>query len=145
MTETIFPRAGEPSPEAKSIIAGMTTPDAPVTDESAKAKAAVEPDEYAAGFEYVRLPNGTVVAVPKGDVQEVPETATQAMPKAALVEVVDPHFYVWLANGDVIRVKQSDLPAPAGNSAQFGHWQIDDKVFLVVNVVPVEDIVKGAQ
>lgn len=104
----------------------------------------VDPN-YAAGFEYVRLPNGTVVAVPKGNIQEVPATATQDAPPAVLVEVVDPHFYVWLANGDVIRVKQSDLPAPAGTNAQFGHWQIEGKVFLIVNVVPVEDNVKGAQ
>jgi hypothetical protein len=137
MTDTAFPVAWPPpSPEAKALVAetfeGVTPPDD-------------SQDDYAAGFEYVRLPNGTVVAVPKGDVQEVPETATQAMPKAATIEVVDPHFYVWLANGEVIRVKQSDLPAPAGTNAQFGHWQIDGKVFLVVNVVPVEDNVKGVQ
>jgi hypothetical protein len=100
-------------------------------------------EAYAAGFEYVRLPNGSIHAVRKADIQEVPETATQPVPKTAMAEVVDPHFYVWLADGNVIRVKQSDLPVPAGTNAQYGHWQIDDKVFLIVNVVPVEDIAKG--
>lgn len=92
-------------------------------------------------FEYVRI-DGVVRAIPKASVQEQPETATQPALKAAMVEVIDPHFYVWLADGKVIRVKQSDLPAPAGSNAQYGHWQIDNKVFLIVNVVPVEDIVK---
>lgn len=97
-------------------------------------------------FDFVRLPDGQIIAVPKGDVHEAPATMTQNVPATALVEVVDPHNYVWLANGDVIRVKESDLPAPAGTNAPFGYWQLDDKVFLVVNVVPVEHIVaKGVQ
>lgn len=96
------------------------------------------PDDY----EYVRI-GGKLRAVRKADIQDEPETATQAVPKTAMVEVVDPHFYVWLANGTVIRVKQSDLPAPAGTNAPFGHWQQEDSVFQIVNVVPVEDKVKG--
>jgi len=99
-------------------------------------------DFNADDFEYVRI-NGVVRAIPKSSVADEPETATQNVPKAAMAEVVDPHFYVWLANGEVIRVKQSDLPAPAGTNAAYGHWQIDDKVFQIVNVYPVEDIVKG--
>jgi len=93
-------------------------------------------------FVYVNV-GGKVRAIPKASVEDEPETATQNIPKAAMVEVVDPHFYAWLANGEVIRVKQSDLPAAAGASAPFGHWQVDNKVFQIVNVYPVEDIVKG--
>ena len=95
-------------------------------------------------YTYVRLPNGSIRAVPKADIEDVPETATQTVPKAAMVEVEDPHFYAWLANGDVIRVKQSDLPPAAGADAQYGFWQIDDKVFQIVNVFPVESKVKGS-
>lgn len=93
-------------------------------------------------YEYVRV-GGKVRAVLKSSIVDEPETATQAVPKAAMVEVVDPHFYVHLADGKVIRVKQSDLPASAGTNAGYGHWQIDDKVFVIIGVYPVEDIVKG--
>lgn len=116
-------------------------PPPPATSTVAESFTGPSVDDY----EFVRLPNGVIHPVLKSSIQEVPETATQAIPKTALVEVVDPHFYVWLANGDVIRVKQSDLPATAGTNAQFGHWQIENKVFQIVNVVPVEDIVKGDQ
>jgi len=103
-----------------------------------------EDDFNADDFEYVRI-NGVVRAIPKASVADEPETATQAVPKSATVEVVDPHFYVWLADGNVIRVKQSDLPTTAGTNAAFGHWQIENKVFQIVIVVPVEDLVKGDQ
>jgi hypothetical protein len=105
---------------------------------------ALDDDFNADDFEYVRI-NGVVRAIPKASVADEPETATQAVPKSATVEVVDPHFYVWLADGNVIRVKQSDLPATAGTNAAFGHWQIENKVFQIVIVVPVEDLVKGDQ
>lgn len=111
-------------------------PPAPVQDPL------VADDFNADDYEYVRI-GGVVRAIPKSSVSDEPETATQAVPKAAMVEVVDPHFYVWLADGNVIRVKQSDLPATAGTNAANGHWQIDDKVYLIVAVYPVEDIVKG--
>jgi len=99
-------------------------------------------DFNADDYEYVRI-GGVVRAIPKKSVADEPETVTQAIPKSAMTEVVDPHFYVWLADGNVIRVKQSDLPTPAGTNAAYGHWQIENKVFQIVNVVPVEDLVKG--
>jgi len=106
---------------------------------------AADPEEFNSGdYEYVRI-GGQVRAIPKALVSDEPETATQSMPKTETAPVVDPHFYVWLANGEVIRVKESDLPGSAGAGAHFGHWRIDDKVFLIVNVVPVENIVKGDQ
>jgi len=102
-----------------------------------------EPTPPTDDYDFVRLPGGKVVAVPKSAIHDEPETTTQAIPKTAMAAVVDPHFYVWLADGKVVRVKQSDLPTPAGTNAAFGHWQIDDKVYQIVNIVPVEDIVKG--
>lgn len=93
-------------------------------------------------FEFVRLPDGSIRAVPKADIREVPETATQDAPATVMVPVEDPHFYVWLANGDVIRVKESDLPGSAGTNAAHGHWQKDGNVYLIVAVYPVEDKVK---
>jgi len=96
------------------------------------------PDDY----EYVRI-GGKVRAIPKNVVQDEPETATQNIPATQMVAVKDPHFYVHLADGNVIRVKESDLPAAAGTNAAFGHWQIDAKVFQIIGVYPVEDIVKG--
>lgn len=117
----------------------------PLNEPGARPVVGTGEDEFNADdFEYVRV-GGVVRAIPKTAVHDEPETATQAIPKAAMVEVVDPHFYVWLADGNVIRVKQSDLPAPAGTNALNGHWQIDNKVFLIVGIYPVEDIVKGDQ
>jgi hypothetical protein len=102
-----------------------------------------EADDFNADdYEYVRI-GGKVRAIRKASVSDEPETATQNIPKSAMAEIVDPHFYVWLADGNVIRVKQSDLPVAAGTNASYGHWQIEDKVFQIVNVYPVEDIVKG--
>lgn len=99
-------------------------------------------DFNADDYEYVRV-GGVVRAIPKSSVQDEPETATQSVPKTETKPVEDPHFYVWLANGEVIRVKESDLPTPAGTNATYGHWQVGDKVYVIVNIVPVETIVKG--
>lgn len=113
-------------------------------DSAGDAAASTDVDDFNPDdFEYVRV-NGVVRAIPKGKVSEEPATATQTLPKATMVPVEDPHYYVWLADGNVIRVKESDLPATnAGTNAPLGHWQIDDKVYTIVNVVPVESVVKG--
>lgn len=126
-------------------VAAEELPVADAADELPAASPAHEEAEDSAGFEFVRLPNGKVVAVAKDSIQEAPETVTQTVPAAAMVPVEDPHFYVWLANGDKLRVKQSDLPPAAGTNAQYGYWRTDDKVFLIVGVYPVETIVKGDQ
>lgn len=105
---------------------------------------AQDPSNDVDDYTFVRLPNGSVVPVLKADIHDVPETATQTVPAAALVPVEDPHFYVWLANGEVIRVKQSDLPPAAGANAHYGYWRIGDKLYSIVNVVPVEQTVKDA-
>lgn len=98
------------------------------------------------GLVFVRTPDGQVHAVPAKDIVDVPATSVSDAPKqSAVAAVAEPQFYVWLANGDVVRVKESDLPAAnAGTNAVFGHWQIGDKVYTIVAIYPVEDVVKGA-
>jgi hypothetical protein len=91
-------------------------------------------DEY----EFVRLPNGKVVPVRKDAIQEVPETSKSDAPPTAMVEKVVRHFYVHLANGDVERVAEEDLPIHSGTNAQFGFWQKNNKVYDVIGVYPVE-------
>jgi hypothetical protein len=148
MTETNtrqLPPVGEPFSVASDDDLPVRVPGEAEGLDAAHADDSADVDDFNADdFEYVRI-NGVVRAIPKASVADEPETATQAIPKSALVEVVDPHFYVWLADGNVIRVKQSDLPTPAGTNAAYGHWQIDNKVYQIVNVVPVEDNVKGDQ
>lgn len=96
-------------------------------------------------YEFVRMPDGSIRAVAKSDIQNVSEiqTATQNVTATPQAPKVEAHFYVWLADGSVERVKESDLPGTAGANAQFGHWQREDKVYQIVAVYPVEDIVKG--
>lgn len=50
----------------------------------------------------------------------------------------DAEVYVWLANGDVERVKESDLPGSAGTNALHGHYVKDGKTYQIVAVHPVE-------
>lgn len=98
-------------------------------------------------YTYVRMPDGSIQAVltsaivdaTHGDGQ-VP-TAVSDAPKPSAKPAVEAQFYVWLANGDVKRVKESDLPGVGGTNAIFGHWQEGNKVFTVVGVYPVEDVV----
>ena len=94
-------------------------------------------------YTYVKGPDGVIRAVLKSDVHDAPATETQNILPATLAVVPEQQFYVHLANGDVVRVKEKDLPASAGTNATNGHWQRDDKVYLIIGVYPVEDIVKG--
>jgi hypothetical protein len=54
----------------------------------------------------------------------------------------EPEFYVHLANGDVERVAESDLPGNAGHGAAHGFWEKDNAVHYVTGVYPVETEVK---
>lgn len=138
-TEPVFQPPAAPVPIPAEVPAQLQD-----HDSAGGAAASTDIDDFNADdFEYVRI-DGKVRAIPKAKVSDEPETATQSVPKAAMVPVEDPHYYVWLADGKVIRVKESDLPAVnAGTNAPYGHWQIDDKVYVIVNVVPVESVVKG--
>lgn len=96
------------------------------------------------GLVFVRTPDGQVHAVPASSIVDVAATAVSDAPKTkAAAAAPEPQYYVWLANGDVKRVKESDLPAQgAGTNAVFGHWQIGNNVFTIVAIYPVEDVVK---
>lgn len=95
------------------------------------------------GLVFVRTPDGQVHAVPANSIVDVAATSVSDAPKAkAAAAPPEPQYYVWLANGDVKRVKESDLPTPAGTNAVFGHWQEGSKVYTIIGVYPVEDVVK---
>lgn len=49
----------------------------------------------------------------------------------------DPEVYVHLANGDVERVKTSELP-PGGANGHLGWYEKDNAVHAVIGVYPVE-------
>jgi hypothetical protein len=50
----------------------------------------------------------------------------------------DPEVYVHLANGDVERTRESNLPGAAGTNAANGYWEKDGKVHYIVGVFPAE-------
>lgn len=54
-------------------------------------------------------------------------------------EEVKPQFYVWLANGEVLRAYEEDLPGASGLHNPHGHWEKDGNVYQVVAVYPVEE------
>lgn len=49
--------------------------------------------------------------------------------------------YVHLANGDVERVNEKDLPVASGTNATMGHYEKNGHSYLVIGVYPVEDAV----
>ena len=120
----------------KPVDATDAEPSSTVDDGQVKAMSD-NPDDY----EYVRLPNGMIHAVRKDSIRDVHETSTQDTVVTEQKAKEEDHFYVHLADGSVERVKESDLPTPAGTNAMNGHWQRDGKVYQVIGVYPVEDTV----
>jgi hypothetical protein len=55
----------------------------------------------------------------------------------------NPQFFVWLANGEILRVDEEDVPTASGSNAPFGHWQRGNDVHHVVGVYPAEVTVEG--
>ena|ERR1700733_12598666 len=53
-----------------------------------------------------------------------------------------PQSYVWLADGSVLRVNNEDLPGASGAANAHGHWQRGNKVYEIVGIHPVEDVVE---
>lgn len=138
--------AGEPVPDPATNNTPPPADPAPV-DSAPPIPGAGEGDPVAAynaaAYDFVRMPDGSVHAVLKTDVHEAPATETQNIPAATMAVVPEQQFYVHLADGSVVRVKEKDLPFGSGSNATYGHWQREDKVYLVIGVYPVEDIVKG--
>jgi hypothetical protein len=76
-----------------------------------------------------------------------PRTAPTEVTKPDLPSVIDdreavPQSYVWLANGEIRKCNDADLPVGSGD-APFGHWQEGNKVHTVVAVYPAEITLKG--
>lgn len=67
------------------------------------------------------------------------ELSTSDAPVREVEADKEPQCYVHLADGSVIRCKESDAPVYAGSNAPYGHWQRGNKIYQVVGVYPVED------
>jgi len=87
--------------------------------------------------------NENVSAVKTGRDAPSTESVTQDKPETKADEVKVPQSYVWLNNGEVLRVNDEDLPGASGAQNAFGHWQRGNKVYTVVAVHPVEDVLEG--
>lgn len=92
-----------------------------------------------AEYTFVKMPDGTVKAVPKDEIHDAPApTEVDEAPIQAAAPAPDEHFYVHLANGDILRVKESDLPVPAGTNAPNGFWHRNGLVHFVTGIFPAE-------
>lgn len=97
---------------------------------AAQQNAAVDPAPE--GVE-VRNPDGSTTTVSRDSVKTKPEPVE---------EEAEPESYVHLANGQVLRLKESDLPGYAGSNAQHGHVTLNGAVHTVIGVYPVETATK---
>jgi hypothetical protein len=66
------------------------------------------------------------------------ETSKSEAPAPKVEEDVIPQSYVWLANGEIVKANDEDLPGHAGAGNPHGFWQKDGKVHTIVGVYPVE-------
>lgn len=91
-------------------------------------------------YEVVRFPDGSLRAVAKASIVQVEAPVTSVSEHVAQVQAQAPDelFYVWLADGTVRKVKESDLPAPAGTNAPHGIWVEAGKTYVIAGVYPVE-------
>jgi hypothetical protein len=92
----------------------------------------VKPDE---------TPNDRAKTVAAGRTASA-ETVKQDLPEVKEDPNANPASYVWLANGEVLRVNDEDLPA-GGHGAQHGFWQKDGSAHTIVGVYPVEQDTEG--
>jgi membrane protein involved in colicin uptake len=100
---------------------------------AAEDKARKEAETKLAADAKAKEDNATEVKAAKGN----DTLATQDKPAVVDTAAVVDESYVWLANGDVLRVKNEDIPQ--GGHLTNGHWQRGDKVYQVVGVYPVEE------
>lgn len=104
------------------------------TDEPVPAPEASSPE--ANEYVFVELPNGDIRAVHKSEIRKSLAGFGQEQTPVPLDE--DPEVYAHLANGDVVRLKTSELPGSAGTNAQHGFLEKDGNVHYVIGVYPVE-------
>lgn len=69
------------------------------------------------------------------------ELSVSDAPKPKVEKDTEPKSYVHLADGTVLKCKNSDLPIGSGD-APYGHWQRGNNVYLIIGVYPVEDTVE---
>jgi hypothetical protein len=126
------------TPAKKAVPAAeFKAPD--VTDDQAdnddvKAENTVPvPAEDEGEYIYVQLPDGTYRAIRKSQVQQVGVSDAAGNPEVPVQDV-----YVHLANGDVERVAENELPGSAGTNAQHGHFVKDGHTHTIIGVYPVE-------
>ena len=119
-----------PTDVTESPVRGEAPPVADVTETPSESPTAA--------YTYVRLPSGEVRAIPNDEIRDATVTAKSDAAKADNTPEKEDEFYVHLANGDVERVKESDLPPSAGTNAVYGFWQRGMTVFQIVAVYPVE-------
>lgn len=113
---------------------------APMEDPAPEPKATVTeatPTFDTTDWVFVRMPDGSVAPIHKSQIQDAGAFANSG-PKPAVMPEKEAEFYLHLANGDVVRVKESERPATSGTNAPFGHYSKDDKTYLVIGCYEVE-------
>lgn len=88
----------------------------------------IAPDE----FVYVEMPDGSVRAVHKDQVQKFSALAEDAAP-----EDPDPEMYVHLANGEVSRLRLSEMAEKTGTTTP-QYLVIGGHAHKVIGIYPVE-------
>jgi hypothetical protein len=87
-------------------------------------------------YVFVTFPDGKLHAVPRADVEA--SNALTNLPAAPKKAAKEAEFYAHLANGDVVRLKASQLPEFAGAQNPHGFHIADGHAHMVVGVYPVE-------
>jgi hypothetical protein len=90
------------------------------------------------GHSVVRLPDGSLTVVSNEQIKTLNAAADAAAQAAADEPEPETEYYVWLADGSVVRVKETDLPGHAGTNALHGFFKRDGFNFVIVGVYPVE-------
>jgi len=70
------------------------------------------------------------------------DVVTQDLPTPKEEKNTEPQSYVHLADGSVLRCKDSDIPVGGGTGTPHGFWQSKNKVLQVIGVYPVETVVE---
>ena len=86
--------------------------------------------------------NDNASAVNTGRTAAPTEAVKQDRPEPKADVNATPQSYVWLADGNVLRVNDEDLPGASGAGNPHGHWQKENKVYEIVGIYPVESVVE---
>lgn len=124
-----------------SDSAPVPATDAPASvpaDDATTAPADAPADAPAAPVEASPAPTGNAAAT-DADYQAFLAWKASQGAQTAPVSDAPQEVYLWLANGDVVRVELPDAPTASGTNATYGHYAKDGKVYLVVAQYPVEE------